>query len=98
MRMAILSYSDKKTKSFYLTGIPPRKVGWENIQKVAIRKLDLIEYADRLDDLKSPPNNRLEKLSGNLHGFHSIRINDQWRIIFKWTDMGATDVAIIDYH
>jgi toxin HigB-1 len=58
----------------------------------------MIEYAEVLGDLASPPGNRLEALKGSLDGLHSIRINDQWRIVFRWTDLGATDVAIIDYH
>jgi toxin HigB-1 len=58
----------------------------------------MIEYAEVLRDLSSPPGNRLEALKGSLEGFHSIRINDQWRIVFRWTDLGATDVAVTDYH
>ena len=58
----------------------------------------MIHYAHVLMDLKVPPGNRLEALSGNLKGYHSIRINDQWRIVFKWTAAGATEVEIYDYH
>jgi len=58
----------------------------------------MIEAAERLDDLRVPPGNRLEKLSGDLSGKHSIRINDQWRIIFSWKDNNAYEVEIIDYH
>lgn len=64
---------------------------------VAQRKLQYLNAAVRLNDLRSPPGNRLEALKGSLAGYHSIRINDQWRIIFRWLD-GAHDVQIIDYH
>jgi proteic killer suppression protein len=64
----------------------------------ANRRLQAVANAFRLEDLRSPPGNRLEKLSGNREGQHSIRINDQWRICFEWTDAGAKDVEIVDYH
>lgn len=63
-----------------------------------MRKLDMLNAAHVLDDLKAPPGNRLEALKGDLAGFHSIRINSQWRIIFRWTPSGPEDVEIIDYH
>jgi toxin HigB-1 len=68
------------------------------IQRVAKRKLDMIEAAERLEDLRVPPANRLESLSGNRAGQHSIRINDQWRICFRWDEGAADDVEIVDYH
>lgn len=68
------------------------------IRASALRKLDLINAAANVDDLRSPPGNRLEKLTGNLDGFHSIRINQQWRVIFKWVDGAAEEVQIVDYH
>ena len=68
------------------------------IQKLAQRKLDLIDGADLIEDLRTPPGNRLEKLSGNRKGQYSIRVNDQWRICFRWKSGQATDVEIIDYH
>lgn len=68
------------------------------LHAIACRKLDWLNAAQSLDDLKSPPGNRLEKLKGDDVGFHSIRINDQWRIIFKWQNGNAADVQIIDYH
>lgn len=64
----------------------------------ARRKLDMINAAEELRDLREPPGNRLEQLKGNLEGFHSIRINEQWRVIFRWTTKGAELVEIIDYH
>ena len=70
----------------------------KQIKESALYKLDLINAAQSLEDLKSPPGNRLEPLKGNLVGFHSIRINNQWRIVFRWQDSNAHDVQIIDYH
>jgi proteic killer suppression protein len=67
------------------------------LRQVAQRKLQYLNVAARLDDLKAPPGNRLEALKGQLAGYHSIRINDQWRIVFRWRD-GAYDVQIVDYH
>jgi len=69
-----------------------------SIQKLAQRKLDLIDGADIIDDLRTPPGNRLEKLSGNRKGQYSIRVNDQWRICFRWKSGHAMDVEITDYH
>ena len=66
--------------------------------KVARRKLEAVHAAMSVDDLRSPPGNRLEALSGGRAGQHSIRINDQWRICFYWTDGGAEKVEIVDYH
>lgn len=69
-----------------------------NIAKVARRKLRQLEIANRLDDLRVPPGNHLEALKGNRSGQYSIRINDQWRVCFCWTDGGADSVEIVDYH
>ena len=69
-----------------------------NIAAVARRKLRQLEIADRLDDLRVPPGNRLEALKGDRAGQHSIRVNDQFRVCFRWTDAGAEDVEIVDYH
>lgn len=69
-----------------------------NIAKVARRKLRQLEIAGRLDDLRVPPGNRLEALKGDRFGQHSIRINDQWRVCFRWTDAGPEDVEIVDDH
>jgi proteic killer suppression protein len=96
--MAIQSFGDKSTETFYLTGTVPRNVGWRAVVKVATRKLDMIAYAKVLDDLKAPPNNKLEKLKDDLVGFYSIRINNQWRIVFQWTASGPVKVRIMDYH
>ena len=69
-----------------------------NIAKIARRKLRQLEIAGRLDDLRVPPGNHLEALKGNRSDQHSIRINDQWRVCFRWTNAGPEDVEIIDYH
>ncbi|MHB1956357.1 MAG: type II toxin-antitoxin system RelE/ParE family toxin [Sulfobacillus sp.] len=69
-----------------------------NIAAVARRKLRQLEIATRLDDLRVPPGNRLESLRGERSGQYSIRINDQWRVCFRWTVAGAEDVEIVDYH
>ena len=71
---------------------------FSNIAAVARRKIRQLEIAGRLEDLRIPPGNRLEALKGDRAGQHSIRINDQWRICFRWTDAGAEDVEIVDYH
>jgi len=69
-----------------------------NIATIARRKLRQLEIAGRLDDLRIPPGNRLEALKGDRAGQYSIRINDQWRVFFRWTKAGAEDVEIVDYH
>jgi proteic killer suppression protein len=71
---------------------------FRNIAKVARRKLRQLEIANRIDDLRVPPGNHLEALRGDRIGQYSIRINDQWRICFLWTDSGAENVEIVDYH
>ena len=68
------------------------------MQRVALRKLRMLDAATRLEDLRVPPGNRLEKLKGDRAGQHSIRINDQWRICFVWKNGDAYDVEIVDYH
>jgi toxin HigB-1 len=70
---------------------------FQAFERVARRKLEMLAAASRLDDLRSPPGNRLEALKGNRLGQYSIRINDQWRLCFRWDD-GAVDVEIVDYH
>ena len=68
------------------------------VQRAALRKLLILDAADSLSDLRVPPGNRLEKLSGNRAGQHSIRVNDQWRVCFRWANNDAHDVEIVDYH
>jgi len=70
----------------------------KNLQRIVYRKLIILDSADRLDDLRIPPGNRLEKLSGKREAQHGIRVNDQWRICFKWHAGDAYEVEIADYH
>lgn len=76
---------------------PTRRLGPE-VQKLALRKLRMLDAAEKLDDLRVPPGNRLERLRGDRAGQHSIRINDQWRICFRWRSGDAYEVEIVDYH
>lgn len=92
----IKSFSDKESEAFYVTG-KSKKIP-STIHKVALRKLDYLNSAFVLDDLKVPPANRLEKLLGDLEGFYSIRINKQYRLVFKFEENNAYDVTITDYH
>ena len=100
--VAIQSFSDKSTKDFFFNTNKANKVRkgikWRNLDKVVKRKLDMLHYATCLDDLKSPPKNFLEALKGDLSGFYSIRVNDQWRVVFRWTKDGPKEVRILDYH
>ena len=97
MSVAIVFFADKTTELFFRTG-QVKKVGWSNVKAIVARKLDMVHYASVLSDLKSPPGNRLEALSGNRIGYHCIRVNDKWRVIFRWTDSGPTEVDVSDYH
>ncbi len=69
-----------------------------SVARIALRKLIQLNHAGHLTDLAVPPGNRLEALKGDRRGLHSIRVNDQWRIVFRWTEAGPAEVAIIDYH
>ena len=95
----IASFADGATEALFhgvrgkaVKRIPPR------ITAVAVRKLDMLNSARALQDLLQPPGNRLEALRGDLRGYHSIRINDQWRIVFRWESGEAHEVRIADYH
>lgn len=92
----IISFSSKETEKIWL-GERVGKLPLE-IQQVGRRKLRMLHNSQNLADLRIPPSNRLEKLSGNLKEFYSIRINDQWRIVFKWLDGNVAEVRIVDYH
>lgn len=92
----IRSYKDATTE-IVASGKAPKGFP-ADILKVAIRKLTMLDAAHVLDDLRSPPGNRLEALKGDRAGQHSIRINDQWRICFVWNDGGVDNVEIVDYH
>jgi len=94
----ICAFTRKAVERFFLTGAVPRREGWSGRANIAKRKLDMLDYAKALDDLSSPPGNRLEALKGRLKGYHSIRINEQWRIVFRWTSEGPSEIDIRDYH
>ena len=92
----IKSFADKTTEDLFnrkqVSNLP------STILNAAYRKLLILDAADRIDDLKVPPGNRLEKLSGKLSGKYSIRVNNQWRLVFSWQDNNAFEVEIADYH
>lgn len=88
-------FADKDTRLLFETEHSRR---FASIERVALRKLIQMNQAVRLSDLRVPPGNHLEPLSGRRSGFHAIRINKQWRIVFKWTDYGPDQVEITDYH
>lgn len=95
----IRSFGDKLTEDLY-HGRQNRRVLRldQGLVRAAVRKLDMIEAAASVTDLRVPPGNRLEALRGDLVGQHRIRVNDQWRITFRWSDGGADDVQLVDYH
>lgn len=94
----IESFGDRATEDLYHGNMTARvKRIPKDILPAALRKMDLLNAAHVLDDMKAPPGNRLETLRGDLKGFHSIRVNDRWRIVFRWSG-GAHDVSLIDYH
>lgn len=95
----IVNFADKATEDIFngLDSKASRSIP-QTIWRVACRKLDMINAAAKIKDLRIPPANRLEKLKGSLSEFYSIRINDQYRILFKWNNHNAEDVLITDYH
>ena len=92
----INSFGDKKTNKIWegerVKGLPT------HIQEIARRKLRMLNNSQNINDLMIPPSNRLEKLNGNLKDLYSIRINDQWRIVFEWNNGNAEQVQVVDYH
>jgi proteic killer suppression protein len=92
----IKSFGSKETAKIW-RGVSSLKLPTE-IQQIARRKLRMLNNSLDIKDLRIPPSNRLQKLSGRLKGYHSIRINDQWRIIFKWSEGHSHEVEIVDYH
>ena len=91
----IRSFGDRQTRELFNDGFVRQ---FQGVARPAKRKLEALYAASRLEDLNVPPSNRLEKLRGTLDGFHSIRVNDQWRVVFKWHDGDALEVRIVDYH
>ncbi len=96
----IVSFKDEGTEDVFdgRDTKKARKVCPQDLWRVAWRKLDQVNQAAELDDLRSPPGNRLEALKGDREGLHSIRINDQYRVCFVWTEGGIEEVEIVDYH
>ncbi len=90
------SFADKETERVWQRQRTRRLD--PGIQRAALRKLLILDAAETLDDLRVPPGNRLEKLKGDRAGLHSVRINQQWRICFRWTEAGPENVEIVDYH
>ena len=95
IRDVIKSFADRKTQRLFEDEVVR---GFQGFARRAKRKLTALHAAARLDDLKVPPSNRLEKLRGVLKDHYSIRINDQWRVVFRWQEGQAYDVRIMDYH
>lgn len=91
----IRSFGDKRTEALFHDEFVR---AFQGFARPAKRKLEALNAARRLNDLTVPPSNRLEKLKGNLDGFCSIRVNDQWRVIFRWIEGEPRDVRIVDYH
>jgi proteic killer suppression protein len=94
----IRSWRRRQVETFFVIGRVPARAGWAAVERIARRKLDMLDAATRIEDLRIPPGNRLEALKGDRAGQHSIRINDQWRICFVWKDGHAEEVDIVDYH
>jgi proteic killer suppression protein len=93
--MTILSFKDKRTETLYRK---EQVKGFAAPVRPTLRKLRILDAVHALEQLNTPPGNRLEQLKGDRAGQHSIRINDQWRICFVWTDKGPVDVEVCDYH
>ena len=91
----IRSFTDKESRRLWET---ENSLRFKGIARVALRRLIQLNAAESLEDLRMPPGNHLERLSGDREGFHSIRINRQWRICFRWTSAGPEAVEIVDYH
>jgi proteic killer suppression protein len=91
----IKSFAEKRTRALFETGKSRR---WNSIARVAVRKLVQLDSVTNLNELNAPPGHRLEALTGDRAGQHSIRVSDQWRICFRWESDGVYDVEIVDYH
>ena len=96
--VAIQSFCTRGIERFFKQGDVPKGAGWAAVSRVAARKLDMLDFAEDIMDIASPPGNRLETLKGKRAGFYSIRINERWRIVFRWSPAGPRDVDIVDYH
>ena len=96
--MAIQNFASPAVEAFFRDHRIPRRAGWAGVSRIVTRKLDMLDFAHLLKDLASPPGNRLEALQGDLRGLHSIRVNGQWRVVFRWTASGPSSVDVRDYH
>ena len=95
----ILSFGDPATEDVFHGRPTGRTRAFHaDLLRLARRKLDVLDAAHRLDDLRSPPGNRLEALKGDRKGFHSVRVTGQWRLVFRWTPSGPDRVSLVDYH
>jgi len=95
----IVSFGDKRTEEVFHGEATKRVKRLDaGLVQATQRKLDMVDAAHQLDDLRMPPGNRLEALRGDLAGFYSIRVNQQWRLIFEWRDGNAHGVRLVDYH
>jgi proteic killer suppression protein len=95
----IVSFADTATEDLFHGRQTARARRFPaTLVRLALQKLDLLNAAAALDDLRRPPGNRLEALKGDLRGFHSIRVNAQWRIVFRWQEQKVTEVRLTDYH
>ena len=95
----IVSFGDKATEDLYHGRATARARSFPPVViRTALRKMDMLNAARDLRDLQSPPGNRLEALKGDLKGYHSIRVNEQWRVVFRWQEGDALDVRLTDYH
>jgi proteic killer suppression protein len=95
----IASFGDEATADLFHNRATNRVRRYpHDIRKIALKKLDVLNAAHQLIDLRSPPGNRLEALKGDMQGYYSIRVNQQWRVIFRWADGNARDVELTDYH
>ena len=92
----IQSFACSDTRALFKDGVCHRK--WRSFERIASRKVDMVDAAHRLDDLRSPPGNRLERLRDDRDGHWAIRINDQWRLCFRWGEQGPESLEIVDYH
>jgi len=92
----IKTFQNKQTEKVFLREAVPRLS--PDLYRMALRKLLLLDAAEKLEDLRIPPGNQLERLAGDRKGRHSIRINDQWRVCFRWEEGDAYEVEIVDYH
>lgn len=96
--MAIQSFLDSAVADFFFEGRIGKGCRWSAVRTVVARKLDMMQVARQLEDLRLPPGNRLELLRGDLAGLLSLRVNSRWRLVFRWTDEGPAEVRILDYH